>query len=341
MDEASSTQEEIHEILSRLNLVSAADRVQLHPLSGGVSSEILRVNANAREFVIKRAQAKLRVQAEWHAPIERSDNEYAWLETVSSIMPEAVPKLLGRDAVSHSFAMEYLDPAYFKTWKSRLQEGHVDLNFAAEVGWRLGTIHARTADNRKLARLFSTDRFFHLLRIEPYLEAMASRHPGVSDRLLRLSSAILATKRVLVHGDVSPKNILVGLHGPVFLDAECAWFGDPAFDLAFCLNHLLLKCLWNRAVACRFLGAFDVLLDSYLQFVNWESKDAFEARVGAILPALFLSRVDGKSPVEYVTSEEDRILVRNTALPFILSPPDSARILRTKWAQALLLTAKA
>lgn len=340
MDEASSTHEDIHEILRRLNLVSTSDLVQIDPLTGGISSEILRVRTRGRDFVIKRALPKLRVQAEWRAPIERNDHEYAWLETVASLMPEVVPQLLGRDAVSHSFAMEYLDPRYFKTWKSRLLEGHVDIHFAADVGCRLGTIHARTADNRKLARLFSTDRFFHLLRIEPYFEAVALRHPAASDRLLRLSSSILATKRVLVHGDVSPKNILVGLHGPVFLDAECAWYGDPAFDLAFCLNHLLLKCLWNRQAACRFLRAFDALLDTYMQFVNWESKDAFEARVGAILPALFLSRVDGKSPVEYITAEEDRELVRSTALPFIFSPPESARILRNNWAASLRLTGK-
>ncbi len=61
-----------------------------------------------------------------------------------------------------------------------------------------------------------------------------------------LSAGTLAAKIALVHGDVSPKKVPAGPRGPVFLDAECAWYGDPAFDLAFCLNHLLLKCLWNR-----------------------------------------------------------------------------------------------
>ncbi len=340
MDEDASEYDGIHQILRRLGLESATDQVELDRLAGGISSEILRVQASGRQFVIKRALPKLQVRVEWRVPIERNDNEYAWLETVSSMMPEAVPQLLGRDAVSHSFAMEYLDPAYFRTWKSRLQEGHVDLIFAAELAQRLGTIHARTADNRKLARQFSTDRFFHLLRLEPYLEALALRHPAVSERLMRLSSTTLATKRALVHGDISPKNILVGLHGPVFLDAECAWFGDPAFDLAFCLNHLLLKCLWVRAAGCRFLKAFDVLLESYMRFVNWESKHAFEARVGALLPALLLARVDGKSPVEYITAEEDRELVRKIALPLILSPPDSARATRNIWSETLRLSGK-
>ena len=43
-----------------------------------------------------------------------------------------------------------------------------------------------------------------------------------------LAATTAATKRVLVHGDFSPKNLLAGAGGPVILDAECAWYGDPA-----------------------------------------------------------------------------------------------------------------
>ena len=112
-----------------------------------------------------------------------------------------------------------------------------------------------------------------------------------------------ANKRALVHGDVSPKNILRGPDGPVFLDAECAWWGDPAFDLAFCLNHLLLKCLWTPSAAAGFLACFDALGAAYLARVAWEPPHALEARAARLLPGLFLARVDGKSPVEYITTE--------------------------------------
>ena len=114
----------------------------------------------------------------------------------------------------------------------------------------------------------------------------------------------LTTKRALVHGDISPKNILHGPDGPVFLDAECAWFGDPAFDLAFCLNHLLLKGAREGADRTRYIAAFSALAGAYLAGVDWESASAIEARAAALLPALFLARVDGKSPVEYLTQRK-------------------------------------
>jgi len=134
-----------------------------------------------------------------------------------------------------------------------------------------------------------------------------------------------------VHGDVSPKNILCGPSGPVFLDAECAWWGDPAFDLAFCLNHLLLKCLWTPLAVDGFLRCFDVLSAGYLRGVIWEPPDALEQRAAALLPGLLLARVDGKSPVEYVTSESQKDQVRRVARALLADPPVRLTPIRTAW----------
>ncbi len=138
-------------------------------------------------------------------------------------------------------------------------------------------------------------------------------HRDLAPALAALAAATAATRATLVHGDVSPKNILAGPAGPVFIDAECAWFGDPAFDLAFCLNHLLLKCLWVPAAAARFLAAFDRLAETYLAGVDWEARAMLEARTARLLPGLFLARIDGKSPVEYVTEAADKARVRRVA----------------------------
>src|SRR6202007_3164907 len=166
--------------------------------------------------------------------------------------------------------------------------------------------HSRFARSSVVAAAFATDAIFYAIRLEPYLLATARAHPDRAAALERLAETTAHTKLTLVHGDVSPKNILIGPRGPVFIDAECAWFGDPAFDLAFCLNHLLLKCLWVPAATSRLLAAFDTLAETYLAGVDWEPAECVDRRTAHLLPGLFLARIDGKSPVEYLTAEEDK-----------------------------------
>jgi thiamine kinase-like enzyme len=153
--------------------------------------------------------------------------------------------------------------------------------------------------------------------------------------LERLAETTASTKLTLVHGDVSPKNILVGPRGPVFIDAECAWFGDPAFDLAFCLNHLLLKCLWVPQAASRLLAAFDSMAASYLAGVDWEPAEAIDRRTAGLLPGLFLARIDGKSPVEYLTDERDKDKVRRVARSLLANPTDRLARIRQAWASEI------
>lgn len=320
--------------IERIGLLSAGGDVRFSALPGGVSSDIFKVEAGGRVFVVKRALSRLRVADEWLAPVSRNRHEADWLETVGRILPEAVPKVLARDDEAGLFALEYLDPARFPVWKERLRDGEVELEFAAEVGRRLAAIHSSTAGDPALAERFATGPIFHAIRLEPYFEAAARRHPEAATALLDLSAGTLAARVALVHGDVSPKNILAGPRGPVFLDAECAWFGDPAFDAAFCLNHLLLKCLWNRAAAPRLLGAFASLRAAYRGGVTWEAPGAIEERIASLLAALLLARVDGKSPVEYLGAAE-RELVRQVSLGLIASGERSLDAIERAWTARL------
>jgi Ser/Thr protein kinase RdoA (MazF antagonist) len=160
-------------------------------------------------------------------------------------------------------------------------------------------------------------------------------HPALAPALEALARRTAATRVALVHGDVSPKNILVGRRGPVFLDAECAWYGDPAFDIAFCLNHLLLKCLVRPADRLALRRSFEAFVDAYFATAAFEPRPALEARAASLLPGLLLARVDGKSPVEYLTDRGDRELVRRVAAPLILRPPSRLAEVLERWHAAL------
>ena len=277
----------------------------MHALPGGVSSDIWRVDLPRGPVCVKRALPRLRVAQLWEAPVERNRYERLWLQAAAEAAPGCVPTVLSWDDAQGLFAMEYLA---HPVWKERLRRGDADPAFAAKVGAALARIHASTAGRDDVAKRFPTDAIFHAIRLEPYLVATGEKHPDLKAKMEGLAKRTAATRLALVHGDVSPKNILVGPQGPVFLDAECAWYGDPAFDLAFCLNHLVLKSFWVPNPALE--QCFESLKRHYLAGVTWEAH--IEERVATLLPGLLLARVDGKSPVEYL-DEAQRGAVRALA----------------------------
>ena len=318
-----------------LGLLNSHETARVSALEGGVSSDISLVECSSGRFCVKRALPKLKVAADWRAPVERNHAEAEWFRVVAGIAPQAVPRLLAEDREVGLFAMEYLPPDHNPVWKAQLRDGAIDPIFAAAVGRSLASIHAATANRADLAERFSNDHVFYPIRLEAYLVAAAEKHPDCAHALRHLVETTLAHKVVLVHGDVSPKNILVRAAGPVFLDAECAVYGDPAFDLAFCLNHLLLKGLWRPQWRDRYLECFSALQESYLEHVVWEPTAALEARTAHLLPGLFLARVDGKSPVEYLIAERARDHVRKVARAFLLQPVDRLARIARAWREEL------
>ncbi len=325
----------IRSVLARAGLIGAGETPRMDALTGGVSSDIWRVDLAKGPVCVKRALARLKVAQVWEAPVERNRYEAAWIRFANEAAPGAAPALIAEDAGAGALVMEFLDPARHKLWKSELRDGRPDAAFAAAVGTCLATIHAASAGRADIAAMFPTDDIFYAIRLEPYLVATGRAHPDLAPAFDALVKRTAATKRALVHGDVSPKNILVGPRGPVFLDAECAWYGDPAFDLAFCLNHMLLKCLWTPAASAGFLASFDALAGTYLDGVRWEPRDEIEARAASLLPGLFLARVDGKSPVEYLADDAPKQRVRRVARPLIASPPRLLAEVRAAWAKEI------
>ena len=324
---SASLPEAVLDLLRRAGLAGAQEIPPAAALTGGVSSEIWRVGLASGPVCVKRALPRLKVAQVWEAPIERNRYELEWMRVAAEAAPGAAPRVLAQG--DGLFAMEYLE---LPLWKDQLRQERADPAFAAAVGRTLAAIHRHTAGNPDIARRFSTDAIFHAIRLEPYLLATAEKHADLRKQITSIYETTMASKSCLVHGDVSPKNILVGPRGPVFLDAECAWYGDPAFDIAFCLNHLLLKCLWVPGARQGFLDCYDNLAVSYLE--NSFSKD-IEARAAALLPVLLLARVDGKSPVEYLDAKGQEH-VRRTARPLVLFPEEKLSSIRDAWQKSLM-----
>lgn len=303
--------------------------IGVEALSGGVSSDVRRITWPGGSVVAKAALARLRVDAVWEAPLGRSENEVRWLRTAHAIVPAAVPEVVVEAPGAHAFAME--DVAGAPTWKSELAAGRCDTGFAAAVGDLLARLHSATAGDTSSARRFGTEALFRALRVDPYFGAAARARPEVAGALGRITTDLLSTRCAVVQGDMSPKNLLVSERGPVLIDAETAWWGDPAFDVAFLTTHLLLKARWHPEFTAGYAECRGAFAGEYAAGVEWEDAGAVDARAARLVPALLLARVDGKSPVEYL-DETGRAATRHFAVRALAgTPAGSTAALARAW----------
>jgi 5-methylthioribose kinase len=279
-------------------------------LKGGVSNKtvsLLRPEGSA--WVLKQALAKLRVKSDWFSDPKRIRIEAEALRFLPSIAPPGtITPLVFEDAEQNILAMEAV-PEPHENWKERLLSGKIELPLIREFGRMLGLIHQRSYSKCSELRAKFWDRtFFRTLRLEPYYQYSATVIPAAKPFLTPLVADTLSRQETFVHGDFSPKNILIYQHRLVLLDHEVAHFGDPAFDIGFSLTHLLSKA--HHLPKSRF-----VLIDAALHY--WETyfelvrelpwSTGLEHRATKHTIACLLARAVGRSPLEYLNeSERDR-----------------------------------
>ena len=300
-------------------------------LTGGVSSDIWKISFLNHIFCIKKSKNKLSVQQDWHAPVIRNYYEHKWYSEVNKIIPKITPKIFYTNNNPYFFVMKYYDTINFPLWKNELFNFKLDKIFTKNIAINLAKIHNKTFNNNKIANIFNTSELFEDLRINPYIRSTAILHNDVKNILLSIADNLHNTNIALVHGDISPKNILKNNTSPIFLDAECAWYGDPAFDISFCLNHIILKSLALDTIKEKLINHFNILCENYLNNVFWEDPKIYEKRIIKLLCALMLSRIDGKSPVEYISLDFKKDKVRNFSKSILKNPVNSLLEFSEKW----------
>lgn len=342
---------EFHRLLEQVG-VQPDGEIRFVPLTGGVASDVWLLESAGKQYCLKRALSKLKVEQDWQVNVKRSEFEVLWFRTVAKLcgnlqgnQSRIVPTILASDEQVHAFVMDYFEPQKFPVWKQELAKGNINSDAAVQLAEALGEIHQLSARLPELAKCFDNHEGFYQIRIEPYFLATAKKHPEQAGVIESLAKNLASTRIALVHGDISPKNILMGNAAerkesevkafPIILDAECAVYGDPAFDIAFLLNHLLLKYFMVFDKGAEKLTAlhecFTKVFASYLIKVDWEDKSIFEKRVLNYLAVFLLARIDGKSPIEYIHNESDKNFVRNFAIELLNNKHITSQAVSKLW----------
>lgn len=286
--------------------LSAQRPVEVRALGWGVSNIVMRVEVEGQPpIVLKQSRERLRTQALWVSRLDRIWTERAALELLGSILPRGVvPAVLWSDEENYLFAMSCA-PDDSVVWKERLLAGEADPAIAERAGRVLGTMHADTINHPRLAGRLSDTVIFDQLRIDPFYRTIVKVHPDLGlpiDDLIKAMPA--APEHTFVHGDFSPKNILVHHDGLTLVDFETAHAGDPAFDLGFFLSHLLLKAFRAAPSETPYLALLDAFWHAYRKRTEGRfDTQALERRTCGHAAACALARVDGKSTVDYLDPE--------------------------------------
>ncbi len=306
-----SSLETVGQYLTESGYAADAD-VTATRLGGGVSNHVIVTRVGGECLVLKQPLPDLDIAEDWPADVERihkdSGDPCVRIDLDGTELAATVPGVLFEDRDYHIVGMECA-PSNARTWKEDLLEGTIDRGVAREVGRALGTVHEAAATDLELLAPFEEVLPFVQLRIDPYHRTVMDRHPDVNEYVGEATETLLESRWTLVHGDYSPKNVLVenrdGVHVWI-LNFEVAHRGNPSFDTAFMLTHLYFKSVYNSERAVAYHDAARAFFGAYDEAVSWD----IEADTVEQLGVLMLARVDGKSPVEYVTREGTKATLR-------------------------------
>lgn len=308
--------------------IDAREIPQIRLLHGGVSNRTVWVSrVNGEQWVLKQALEKLRVEADWFSRPDRILREAAGIELLPRWAGEgSIPQFKFLDEDHYLLAMEAV-PQPHRNWKQVLLSEGPDPALVEQFAGLLANIHGKSSADELGKTRFSEKDFFISLRLEPYYQFAGQRVLSARDFLESLVGDTLKVADCVVHGDYSPKNILVYQDRLILLDHEVIHWGDPAFDIGFSTTHLLSKTLHVKNHRSAFREAVSQYWNTYRDQVGFSIfRGDFEERCIRHTLGCLLARVEGRSPLEYL-NESEKNYQKRMVLDLISNLPSSMEAL--------------
>lgn len=288
-------------------------RAEVTLLAGGVSNMVFRVRTDDGCFVLKQSRPQLRTRDAWFSDVRRIFRELEVMQALADILPaDVVPRVLWEDRENFAFAMSHA-PEGAVPWKEVLLAGDIDPERGRQAGQVLGKMHEFSASHRERFTSFDDPTIFWELRAEPFYDRVAKRCPDVAGPLGEMIRDFRERRAGLCHGDYTPKNMLVHERGFALVDYETGTLGEPAMDLGLFLAHLMLKAVRRPEHADALRATMRSFWQAYATELRSLDVADQQARGVRHLGACLLARVDGASPVDYLTSDEQKNAVRSLA----------------------------
>lgn len=320
MPEFQLTPENLASYLAERGLVSGPAALSIRELGGGVSNFVSLVEGPGVRWVAKQSLGRLRVKDDWTSQRERIFREAAAIRSLGPILDGAVPKVVLVDRANFLFVMTAA-PQGSVVWKQSLLDGQVSMEVAERAGGVLAAMIKASQQEPAFQQQFADRTVFDELRIDPYYRTTAARCQEASEALEKLIEDSWSIRSSLVHGDYSPKNMLVRGDNIFLIDFEVVHWGDPAFDSGFLLSHLMLKSFHQPQYAERYFRAARIFWQALVRGIDGALTVDFEAMTVRHLGGLMLARMDGKSPVEYIRDEGVKSRVRRAAVRLLIERP--------------------
>jgi len=316
------TSETLGAYLAERGLVADPAALTIRELGGGVSNIVSLVEGPGVRWVAKQSLGKLRVKEDWRSSRDRVFREAGVIQAMGSILDGAVPQVIYVDRENFLYVMTAA-PEGSVVWKRSLLDGQVRIDIAEAAGRLLATMIKASQQDPAFKEQFADRTVFDELRIDPYYRTTAARHPDVRGPLERLIADSWAIRTSLVHGDYSPKNVLVCGDDILLIDFEVVHWGDPSFDSAFLLNHLMLKSFHQPRYRELYFQAARAFWQALTCGLVGATTMNFEGMTVRHLGGLMLARIDGKSPAEYIHDEDTKSCARRTSKSILHEPPAS------------------
>lgn len=285
--------------VSTTKLINILQSLDHEILEGGHLNDVRRVYADGPYYVLKYGNRTVARKFQISLPDTRTRDEYEVITAFRQRLcqPDFIVKPIA--LVDGPIAVLESAPLTAETLVQRLLRGPPEEALLTDIIRNLARMHNATLDDDELRARFAHNPGFMQVKIGVQCLSATSNQTWLTyiDKFIASS---LQIKRVLLHGDFAPKNIMVWDSGYLFIDFEESGYGDPALDVGYFLAHLYLHKIISGSD--RWQQTIDKVLATYVTAFNAADPE-LALRVNRYIGIFLLSRLDSPAPADYIPDE--------------------------------------